>query len=53
MGKTMEIVLVVLLIIVVLGSVFFSLLARFAVRPTVWPLEETKNYLINILIMEC
>ena len=48
----MEIVLVVLLIIVVLGSVFFSLLARFAVRPTVWPLEETKKYLINMPIME-
>ena len=38
-------------ILLVVAVVFFALMARFAVRPKVSPLEKTKEYLINMPIM--
>ena len=48
----MEIVGIVVGILVILAMLFCVLMARFAVRPRVTPLEKTKEYLINMPIMK-
>lgn len=48
----MKILLSVLLLVLVLGAVFFTLLARFAVRPKVWELEDSKKRWMERPIMQ-
>lgn len=46
------VVAIIVLVVLALLSVFFSLLARFAVRPRVWGLEDTRKQLIQLPYME-
>ena len=43
---------IIALVVVLLLVVFFSLLARFAVRPRVWGVEDTREQLIRLPFME-
>ena len=47
----MEYVLGIFAVVLIIGVVFFSLMARFATRPRVHTLEETYQYLVSMPIM--